>query len=107
MCNKSHILVQWTMAESEQFHFRAMSGQPMVGCEWPCTIPITRDIQIMLNYFMPVDIYMHLLISQILIQTANQHKFDSLPLLWPLPLFGGIQGQQQHNLRLQPSNRIS
>ena len=63
MCNKSHILAQWTMAESEQFHCRAMSGQPMVGCEWPCTIPITRDIQIMLNYFMLLDIYMHLLFS--------------------------------------------
>jgi hypothetical protein len=63
ICNKSHILAQWTMAESEQFHCRAMSGQPMVGCEWPCTIPITRDIQIMLNYFMPVYIYMHILSS--------------------------------------------
>src|ERR1700759_1463995 len=31
--------------------------------EWPCTIPMIRDIQIMLNYFMPVDIYMHLLFS--------------------------------------------
>ena len=48
-----------------------------------------------------------ILISQILIQTANQQKFDSLPWLWPLPLFGGIQGQQQHNLKLQLSDRIS
>ena len=43
MYNKFHILAQWTVVQSAISH-RAMSGQPTVGRNWPCTIPITRNI---------------------------------------------------------------